>query len=328
MKPYPTVTAAIADRYGPPEVVRLRDVPRPVCGDGDVLIDTAFSTVSSADTRIRAARAPRGFGLLIRAAFGVTRPRQPVFGTELSGTIAAVGQDVTAFKPGDQVFAFPGSRMGAHATVVAMPATGRIALLPKGISLEQGAALCFGGTTALAYLRDKVHLQPGESVLVVGATGVVGSAAVQIALAFGASVTGVCSAATIPLLRTLGVVDSIDYRVQELTALRDRFDVVFDTTGTVGYATHRHLLTPSGRMALLVADLPQMLAALRGGRRVAMGPSAETPALMQALAGLATRGDYAPLIGHKVAFADIAKAHALADAGDKRGSILIAFDQR
>jgi NADPH:quinone reductase-like Zn-dependent oxidoreductase len=323
-----TMTAAYADRYGPPEVVRLHDLPCPVCGDDDVLIDVAFSTVSSADTRIRAARAPRGFGLMIRAAFGLTRPRQPVLGTELSGTVSAVGRNVTTFTSGDQVFAFPGTCMGAHATVAAMPATGRIARLPKGISLEQAAALCFGGTTALAYLRDKVRMQPGESVLVVGAAGVVGSAAVQIARAFGGRVTAVCSAATGPLMQGLGAETVIDYRKQDLTTLPTRFDVIFDTTGTVAYATHRHLLTPSGRMALLVADLPQMLGALRGGRRVAMGPSAETPDLMRALVALAEAGKYAPLIGHRVPFADIAKAHALAEAGDKRGSVLVVFDQR
>ncbi len=322
-----TITAAHADRYGPPDVVRLRDVPYPVCGDNDVLINVAFSTVSSADTRIRAARAPRGFGLMIRLAFGITRPRQPIFGTELSGTIATVGRSVTAFKPGDPVFAFPGSRMGAHATVVAMPATGRIAHLPKGISLEQGAALSFGGTTALAYLRDKLRLKPGESILIVGAAGVVGSAAVQIARSFGAQVTAVCSAATAPLVQTLGAAHVIDYRTQDLRTLHARYDVIFDTTGTISYATHRHLLTPTGRMALLVADLPQMLGALRGGSRVAMGPSPETIALMQSLAALAEQGDYAPLIGHRVPFTYIANAHALAEAGDKRGSVLVVFDQ-
>jgi NADPH:quinone reductase-like Zn-dependent oxidoreductase len=323
-----TITAAFADRYGPPDVVRLRDVPRPVCGDDDVLIDVRFSTVSSADTRIRAARAPRGFGLMIRAAFGLTRPRQPVFGTELSGIVASVGRNVTTFKPGNAVFAFPGSRMGAHATMVVMPANGRIAHLPEGLSLEHGAALCFGGTTALAFLRDKVRQQPGESVLVVGGAGVVGSAAVQIARAFGAQVTAVCSAATASLLHGLGAADVIDYRTQELTTLPGRYDAIFDTTGTLAYGTHWHLLTPTGRMALLVADLPQMLGALRGGKRVAMGPAPETVELIQTLASLAARGEYTPLIGHRIPFSDIAKAHAVADAGDKRGSVLVTFDQR
>lgn len=321
-----TITAALAGRYGPPDVVRLAEIPCPPVGNNDVLIRVHFSTVSSGDARIRAARAPRGFGLIIRLIFGLTGPRRPVLGTELSGIVAAVGPHVTAFRAGDAVFAFPGGRMGAHATHVVMPADGRIMKVPAGVGLDAAAALSFGGTTALGFLRDKARVGAGEQVLVIGASGAVGSAAVQIARSMGADVTGVCSARNADLVLSLGAMRVIDYRTQDVTTLPDRYDVIVDTTGMAAFATHRHLLTAKGRLALVAADLPQMLGALRGGKRVLMGPGPETLEALQTLAALAESGAFRPVIGQRFVFADIAAAHALVDGGHKRGSVLIAFD--
>ncbi|NUB43951.1 NAD(P)-dependent alcohol dehydrogenase [Fertoebacter nigrum] len=319
------VTAACATAYGPPEVVVLRQIAAAPLGDDDLRIAVHHTTVSSADVRIRGMRAPRGFGLMMRLIFGITRPRQPVLGTELSGIVTEVGRKVTRFRPGEAVFAFPGGRMGAHAASVVMPQTGRVRPVPAGVALDDAAALCFGGTTALGYLRDKLALKPGESLLVVGASGAVGTAAVQIGRDMGARVTGVCSAGNAELVLALGAERVIDYQSQDIARLPDRYDAILDTTGLMAWASHRHLLTPEGRLALVVASLPQMLAALRAGKRVVMGPAPETTEAMEALAAMAARGAFRPVIGHRLPFDQIAAAHALVDTGHKRGSVLITL---
>jgi NADPH:quinone reductase-like Zn-dependent oxidoreductase len=322
-----TITAAVYHRYGPPSVVQLEPRPAPVPGPKDVLIDVHFTTVSSADARIRAMRAPRGFGLIMRLVFGVFRPRKAVLGTELSGVVATVGAQVTAFKPGDAVAAFTGGRIGAHATQVVIADSRAIVLLPANVGLETAAAMSFGGTTALHFLRDKAKLQARQSVLVIGASGAVGSAAVQMARALGASVTGVCSARNAAWVQALGAT-TIDYRTQDVTRLPDRYDVIFDTTGEVSFASHQHLLTPAGRMALIAADLPQMLGAWSRMGRVLVGPAAETPALLQAVCDMVAAGSFVPHIGHRFPLSGIAAAHARVDTGHKRGSVVVMMDQR
>jgi NADPH:quinone reductase-like Zn-dependent oxidoreductase len=320
------ITAAVCHRYGPPSVVTLEQRPAPHCGPKDVLIDVAFTTVSSGDARVRGMRAPRGFGLIIRLVYGIWRPRKPVLGTELSGIVAAVGAEVTAFKPGDAVVAFPGGRMGAHATQVVMAEGGLIVKIPSGVPLDVAAAMSFGGTTALHFLRDKAKVQPGESVLVIGAAGAVGSAAVQMAQAMGAEVTGVCSARNAELVESFGA-KVIDYHTQDVARLPDRYDVVFDTTGQVSFASHKHLLTPTGRMALIAADLPQMLGAIGSKGRALVGPAAESRDLLQAVCRMVENGSFKPHIGHRFPLSGISAAHARVDTGHKRGSVVVAMDQ-
>ena len=319
------ITVATYHRYGPPSVVALEQRPAPVCGPRDVLIDVHFTTVSSGDARVRAMRAPRGFGLIIRLVYGIFRPRRGVLGTELSGIVADIGADVTLFLPGDAVVAFTGARMRAHATQVVVREASAIVKAPGNVPLDVAAAMSFGGTTALHFLRDKAKLQAGESVLVIGASGAVGSAAVQMARAMGANVTGVCSGKNTALVESLGA-KAIDYRNHDVTRLPDRYDVIFDTTGQVSFASHQHLLTPTGRMALIAADLPQMLGTLSAKGRALIGPAPDSRALLQAVCDMVAVGDFSPHIGHRFPFSGIAAAHARVDTGHKRGSVVVVVD--
>ena len=178
--------AAVCKAYGGPDVVQLLDVPDPVAKPDEVLIRVVATTVSSADARVRGARFPSGFSLLARLFLGLTAPRNQILGTELSGVVEAVGANVTRYHPGDQVFAFSGAGMGCHAEFKAIPEDGVMALMPAGVTFEEAAAISFGATTALHFLRDVGKVQRGERVLINGASGAVGSAAVQLARHFGA----------------------------------------------------------------------------------------------------------------------------------------------
>src|SRR5262245_60328216 len=216
--------AAVCRRYGRPDVVQIADVPKPEPKANEVLVRVRATTVTAGDSRIRSARVPEGFGLLLRLGFGITGPRNPILGMEFSGEVATMGTSATRFKPGDRVF---GARMGCHAEYVTVR-EGAIAPLTDGMTFEQAAALTFGGLTAITFLRDKAQLRPGERVLINGASGAVGTAAVQLARHLGATVTGVCSATNAELVRSLGAEQVIDYGLEDFTQAREAYDVIFD----------------------------------------------------------------------------------------------------
>src|SRR5918995_465989 len=208
--------AAVCEGYRPPEVVQIRDVPKPAPADGEVLIKAAATTVNSGDARVRALRVPRGLGLAVRLRFGLTKPKQPVFGFDVAGRVEAVGTGVTRFQPGDRVIASRDLDLGCHAEYVTVAEQGAIATIPETLSDQDAVALCFGGSTALHFF-DRGSLAAGEKVLINGASGAVGAMAVQLAKHTGAEVTGVCSAANSPLVRGLGGDHVIDYAVEDFT---------------------------------------------------------------------------------------------------------------
>ena len=185
--------AAIYKTYGPPSVVSLAEVPMPMPKAHEVLIRVHASTVSSADWRARSLAMPAGFGLMGRLFFGLFGPRKSILGTELAGKIVTIGTDVTLYKVGDPVFAFTGARYGCHAEYRVMSESGLVMYKPANLSFEEAASLSFGGTTALHFLKAKGGIKTGDNVLIIGAAGCVGTAAVQIAKHFGATITGVCS---------------------------------------------------------------------------------------------------------------------------------------
>lgn len=313
-------------RYGGPEVLRRHEGPTPVPGPRELLIRIRATTVSAADSRIRGLRVPRGFAAFVRLAFGLRGPRQPVLGSEFAGDVVAVGPDVTAFAVGDAVFGLS-PRMGTHAEYVVVPETAPIARVPDGLSYEDAASLPFGGATMLSFYR-RGSLKAGERVLVNGASGAVGVAAVQLAVTRGASVTAVCSAANAALVRELGATRVIDYATTDFTASDERFDVIVDAVGNAPYARIRHLLVPSGRLLLVVGDLPQTLHAAASGvlarHRIVAGSSPERAEDVRALATLVTSGQYRPVIGRRFEFAALADAHRYADSGRKVGSAVVA----
>jgi NADPH:quinone reductase-like Zn-dependent oxidoreductase len=322
--------AVVYDAYGSPDVLRLMEVPTPQPKPDEVLIRTRASTVTSGDWRARSLVMPRGFGLMGRLVFGLSKPRQPILGTELSGDVVAIGRDVTRFKVGDAVFAFAGAAMGCHAEYKCMRQDGALALKPEGLTYDEAAALSFGGTTALSFFR-RAKLQRGESVLVNGASGGVGTAAVQLATHFGAQVTGVCSAGNAALVRSLGATHVLDYAREDFTKNGERYDVIVDTAGTAPFSRSAASLNPGGRCLLVLGGLPDLLRLpwqqLRSGKTIIAGPAAVRAADLQFLADLAAAGEFTPVIDRRYAFADTADAHRHVDSGHKRGNVVVTFPE-
>jgi NADPH:quinone reductase-like Zn-dependent oxidoreductase len=318
--------AAVVRRYGPPHVVKIEHIPRPVPGPNDVLIRVHASTVSTADWRIRSLSMPYGFGFAGRLAFGITAPRQVVLGSELSGDVVAVGASVHTFAVGDAVVAYPGVKLGAHAEYCCMNANAAIVHKPSALSYASVAALAFGGTTALDYFR-RGALQAGEHVLINGASGTVGSAMVQIAVAAGARVTAVCSGANIELMQQLGATRAVDYTRADFAAEGIRYDVIADTVGNAPYSRVREALAPRGRLLLVLATLPEMLRAPWINRtsphRIVAGPAAERVDDLQTLVAMAADGRFTPLIDSRFSLEEIAAAHARVETKRKRGSVLV-----
>jgi NADPH:quinone reductase-like Zn-dependent oxidoreductase len=318
--------AWFARHYGAPDVLRLEETPIPTPRPGQVLVRVHATTVNSGDVRVRGCDFPAGMKTLGRLALGWNRPRQPILGTEFSGVVEAVGQGVTCFARGDAVYAFPGGKMGAHAQYVLVPETGPIAHLPGGLDFNTSAALCFGGTTALHYLR-KAGLKRGETVLVLGGSGAVGMALVQLAVHQGAAVTATTSAGNLALVSGLGALEVIDYKATDIAKLPERFDIIADAVGAMDFATAQTLLKPNGRYLAIAGTMKEMLGSLRpgpDGKRMIVGPAAESVEDMIELGRLAAAGHYRPHIERVFPFADMPAAHAHVDTGRKRGSVVIA----
>ncbi|WP_406864320.1 NAD(P)-dependent alcohol dehydrogenase [Streptomyces sp. HUAS MG47] len=311
--------AAVVERYGAPDVVRVREVPRPAPRGGEVLVRVKAVAVTSADSRIRGARFPSGFGVFARLAFGVFRPRRTVLGSSFSGEVVAVGAGVLDFAPGDEVCGMTGVRMGAHAEYVAVAAN-KLAGKPSAVSHEDAAGLLFGGSTALYFLRDKASVGPGMTVCVNGASGAIGTNAVQLAKHFGATVTGVTSTANAGLVADLGAARVIDYTQDDLAGIADRFDVVLDVVGNLSIASGRRLLSPTGVLLLAVAGLGDTVRA-RGN--VVAGPAPERVEDFEFLLRLAVEGAITVVIDRTYPLCDIAEAHRRVDRGRKVGNVVV-----
>lgn len=321
--------AVVCTRYGPPEVLEIQEVPKPVPAASEILIRVRATTVTSGDWRIRSLEMPPGFGILARPIFGFTKPRQPILGSEVAGEVESVGARVSRFKPGDRVVAFAGTRMGCHAQFKVMAETGNVVALPEGIEFTTAAALPFGGTTAMHFLR-KTGLQKGERLLVVGASGSVGSAAIQLGRHLGASVTGVCSGANVAFVRSLGAENVIDYSVEDVGSLGAEFDVVLETVGSMNLSETLRLVRPGGRAALIACGLGDLVKAPFSGRsrgiQVVVGPAEERVEDLEEIVRLTQAGAFHPAIESIDAFADIAAAHRRVQQRRKRGNIVIAVE--
>ena len=322
--------AAVYERYGPPEVIRLTEVEKPTPKNDEVLIKTYATTVTSGDARVRGLNVPFGFGFVSRLAFGVLRPRQPILGTEIAGEIESVGKDVNRFKVGDQVFALSDMGMGCHAEYKCMPEDGAVALKSANLTYEEAAALSFGGTTALDFFR-RGKLQSGEKVLVNGASGAVGTAAVQLAKHFGADVVGVCSSENFELVRSLGARHVIDYTKEDFTQNGETYDVIVDTAGTAPYSRSRASLKEGGRLLMVLGGLPEMLkipwVSVTSSRKVIAGPAAGRAEDLRFLAGLAEAGEFEPVIDRRYPFEQIVEAHRYVDTGRKKGNVIITLER-
>jgi NADPH:quinone reductase-like Zn-dependent oxidoreductase len=319
--------AIVYTKYGPPGVVVLADVPKPTPKDKEVLVRIRATTVTTGDWRARSLNMPAGFGLLGRLVFGVFGPRKPILGTELAGEVEAVGRAVTRFAVGDEVFAFTGADYGCHAEYRTVAEDGLIALKPANLTFEEAATLSFGGTTALSNLR-KAGIRAGDSVLVVGASGGVGTAAIQLAKHFGAKVTGVCSAANLDIVRSIGADKVIDYTKEDFAKGDETYDIVFDTTGTAPFSRCHSVLKAGGRLVVVLGSLGQALGFGRPSKKSGKGVISSLPTVtvddMQLLARLAETGELKPVVDRSYPLSSAAKAHAYVDTGRKRGSVVLS----
>jgi NADPH:quinone reductase-like Zn-dependent oxidoreductase len=318
--------AAVARRFGGPEVVQVEQVSKPAPKPDELLVRVHASTVSIADHRLRSRDLPEGLGFLIPVSLGVFRPRKPVLGMDVAGVVEAVGADVTGFAPGDEVIAMLGGSFGGHAEYVCVPVSKAIAPKPPSLSMEEAVALVFGGHTALAFLAH-VDIVPGTEVLVNGASGAVGSAVVQLAKLRGARVTAVCSGANADLVRSLGADRVIDYTAEDFAAAGEVYDVVVDCVGNAPFERVERSIKPGGALLLVVADLKGMRSAGRHSRRsgklVTLKPAPVTSEDFAGFARLAEAGAFRPVIDRTYDLDDIAEAHRYVDTGRKRGNVVL-----
>jgi len=312
--------------YGPPETLVLREVEKPAPKADEILVRIVATTVNSGDARVRAARVPKGMRLLFRLALGWSRPRQPILGTELAGVVEGVGAEVTKFRPGDEVFGFPGMNMRCHAEYRVVKENERVFPKPKNLSFAQAASICFGSCTALHFIR-KANLGSGDKLLVIGASGAVGSAMVQIAKHLGAEVTGVTSGPNADLVKSLGASHVIDYQKEDFRTAAARYDVIAECTGSHTFSDCKDVLKPGGRFLGISAGLPDMFAMLWSnvvyGKRIIAGPAEETEELVLQARQWAEAGIVKPVIDRSFRFDEMREAHTYVDRGRKRGSVVI-----
>ena len=318
--------AAVYHRYGPPEVVRIEEVPRPVPGPNQVLVRVHATTVCAADWRLRKADP-----FIARLFTGLTRPSKiPILGMEYAGVVEEVGGAVTRFRPGDEVFGSPLFRLGAHAEYVCVPEDGPVAGKPANMSFEEAAAVMFGALTATAYLQ-RAEIRPGQKVLVYGASGSVGVFAVQIAKSLGADVTGVCSTANLEMVRQLGADAVVDYTREDFSAAGPVYDVIFETVGKSSLRRGLKALKRGGVFltcapmpALFVPLLAAFLGWRAGARKVTMAAAKADPReSAERIRQLIESGALRTVIDRVFPFEDIAQAHRLAEGGHKRGHAVV-----
>ena len=317
--------------YGPPEVLEPVDLPRPEPKSGEILVRIHATSVTAGDYRARSLDMPPGFGLVGRLVFGLCRPRRRILGAEFSGVVEAVGEDVTRFKPGDRVFAYPGAAFGGYAEYAVIAETAAIAHMPDSLDFDEAAAIPFGGATALIFLRDKAGIKPGDRVLVIGASGSVGSAAVQVAKAFDAHVTATASTGKLDMVRGLGADAVIDHSRDDPAAARDAYDIILDTSGTATYARYGAALKPGGRLLLVSANLWQHIGTLltrkTDGRKASGGYAPERAEDLRFLADLAEKGQFKPHVGGRFPLERAADAHAFFKDPARMGNVVITVSQ-
>lgn len=317
--------------YGTLDVLEQIEIPTPNPKSNEVLIRIHATTVSAGDWRARSLTMPKGLGFMGRLVFGITGPRKPILGTELSGVIESVGKDVTNYHVGDAVIGFPGASFGAHAEYITMPADGKLTLKPKNIDFEEAATIPFGATTAYDFLVNKAKLNSGQSVLINGASGSVGAASVQIARHLGAHVTAVCSGKNADMVSDLGANRVIDYRTQDVVEAGVQYDKVVDAVGTLPWVKAQNAIKRGGKMVLIAGKTSDMFfggikAALKGKKMVG-GVASERLEILEAVVQLAAQGVLLPVIDRNYAFEDMKAAHAHVDTGHKKGNVVVSVSR-
>jgi NADPH:quinone reductase-like Zn-dependent oxidoreductase len=327
--------AIICTKYGPPEVLQLEEVAKPIPKDNEILIKVYATTVTAVDCEIRRFnKFPLWIWLPGRIVIGITGPRQKILGHELSGEIESVGKDVKLFRKGDQVFAVTGHSYGAHAEYKCLPEDGALAIKPVNMTYEEAAAVPVGGGTALHFLR-KTKIQSGQKVLINGAGGSIGTFAVQLARYFGAEVTGVCSTANLELVKSLGAEKVIDYTREDFTKTGLTYDIIFDAVAKSSFSRCKNSLKPGGIYLTTIPSLGVMLQMLwtsKFGRKKAIfaasgvAPSSEMAKNLIFLKELIEAGKIKPVIDRRYPLEQTAEAHRYVDKGHKKGNVVITVE--
>jgi NADPH2:quinone reductase len=318
--------AIVWTKFGSPDVLQLQEVAKPTPQDDQVLIKVWATTVTTAESMMR-----KGEPLWGRIIIGLTKPRKRfrIIGTELAGEIESVGKDVKRFKKGDQVFGFTGFGMGAYAEYTRMPEKGSLALKPSNKSFEESVAAVDGATTALFFLRDKARIRSGDKVLINGASGSIGTYAVQLAKHFGAEVTGVCSTRNLELVKSLGADHVIDYTQEDFTRNKGAYDIIFDTVGKSSFAKCKGALRRNGRYVPttgLINLFLKLWTSLFGDKKVVSGMSIEKNEALIFLKELIEAEKLKIIIDRCYPLEQIAEAHRYVEKGHKKGNVVITVE--
>jgi len=324
--------AAVCTKYGSPEVLKIREIEKPVPKDNEVLVRVHATTVSAADYRVRSFDIPPSFWLPARLMLGFRKPRKPVLGMELSGEIEIVGSNVKEFKKGDQVFAASLQSFGAYAEYICLPADGPIAIKPNNITYEEAAAIPIGARTALHYLKDYAKIKTRQKVLVYGASGSVGTYAVQLAKHFGAKVTGVCSATNMELVKSLGADRVIDYTVKGFAEVFETYDIIFITVDKLPFEISNKALADNGTYLNIGRPFPSgkmIWTSLTTSKKVVVGKNApETAEALLFLKELIEKNLLKPIIDRSYSLDQIVEAHRYVDQGHKIGNVVITIGKK
>ncbi len=316
--------AIVYTKYGPPDVLELKEVAKPIPKDNEVLVRVYATAVTKYDCWTRSCTAPTGFWLPMRIASGLRKPKKTILGTELAGEIESVGKDVKRFKEGDQVFAFTGD--GTYAEYICLPEEGALAIKPTNMTYEEAAAIPYGGLTALYFLR-KGNIQSGQKVLIFGASGGVGNYAVQLAKYFGAEVTGVCSTTKLEMVKSLGADKVIDYTKEDFTKSGQAYDVIFDTVGKSSVSGCKRSLKKKGFYLFTTFGLPKLIQivwlSMTSSKKAIIGLLKERTEDLIFLKELIEAGKLKSVIDRSYPLEQTAEAHSYIEKGRAKGKVVI-----
>jgi NADPH:quinone reductase-like Zn-dependent oxidoreductase len=323
--------AIVYEKYGPPEVLQLKEVEKPVPKDKEALIKIYATSVAAEDPRWRSFTIPAFFWIPVRLQLGLFRPRKKILGFYLAGEIEAVGRDVKRFKQGDKVFGHT-LNGGTYAEYTCLPEEAVLAIKPANLTYEEAAAIPNGALTALIFLRDKGNIQSGQKVLINGASGSVGTSAIQLAKSFGAEVTGICSTTNLELVKSLGADKVIDYTKEDFTKSGQTYDIIFDVVGWKSFSRCKgslkrggiYLLTNPGFLKFIQILWTSMIGTKKS-KWVASGLKAKAKDLIF-IKELVEAGKIKPVIDRRYPLEQMAEAHRYVETGHKKGDVVITIE--